>query len=46
MCAVYPSATPGGWQLIGSTTAELFDVDAEHPALLRVGDRVQFVEVP
>ena len=46
MCAIYPSATPGGWQLIGSTTAELFDVAAEHPALLRVGDRVEFVEVP
>ena len=46
MCAVYPSATPGGWQLIGSTSAELFDVAAEHPALLRVGDRVAFVEVP
>jgi 5-oxoprolinase (ATP-hydrolysing) subunit A len=46
MCAVYPSATPGGWQLIGSTGAELFDVAAEHPALLRVGDRVEFVEVP
>ena len=45
MCAVYPSATPGGWQLIGSTSAELFDVTAEHPALLRVGDRVEFVEV-
>ena len=46
MCAVYPSATPGGWQLIGSTSAELFDVAAEHPALLRVGDLVEFVEVP
>lgn len=43
MCAVYPSATPGGWQLIGSTTSDLFDVHAEHPALLRVGDRVEFV---
>ena len=46
MCAVYPSATPGGWQLIGSTTVGLFDENAEHPALLRVGDRVTFVEVP
>ncbi len=46
MSAVYPSATPGGWQLIGSTTAALFDVHAERPALLRVGDRVQFLEVP
>ncbi len=46
MCAIYPSPTPGGWQVIGSTTAELFDVDARHPALLRVGDRVQFLEAP
>jgi UPF0271 protein len=46
MCAVYPSATPGGWQLIATTAAELFDVHADHPAVLRVGDRVTFVEVP
>ena len=46
MCAVYPSATPGGWQLIGSSSAELFDVTAEHPAVLRLGDRVEFVEPP
>ncbi|MCU0302417.1 MAG: allophanate hydrolase subunit 1, partial [Candidatus Nanopelagicales bacterium] len=32
MCAVYPSATPGGWQLIATTATELFDVHAEHPA--------------
>ncbi len=44
MCAVYPSATPGGWQLIGSSRTELFDVDAEHPALLRVGDVVRFTQ--
>jgi allophanate hydrolase subunit 1 len=46
MCAVYPSATPGGWQLIATTATELFDVHAEHPAVLRVGDRVTFLEVP
>lgn len=46
MCAIYPSPTPGGWQLIGSTTAELFDVEAEHPALLRVGDGIRFLEAP
>jgi 5-oxoprolinase (ATP-hydrolysing) subunit A len=44
-CAVYPSATPGGWQLIATTPAELFDVHAEHPAVLHVGDQVTFVEV-
>jgi len=46
MCAVYPSPTPGGWQLIGSTTATLFDSEVEPPSLLGVGDLVQFVEVP
>ena len=46
MCAVYPSATPGGWQLIGSTEVDLFDPGASRPARLSVGDRVEFVEVP
>lgn len=42
MCAVYPSATPGGWQLIGASDHVLFDVDADPPALLRPGDRIEF----
>jgi KipI family sensor histidine kinase inhibitor len=46
MCAVYPDATPGGWQLIGHCPARLFDVAADPPALLAVGDRVRFVEDP
>ena len=46
MCAVYPSASPGGWQLIGSSDVDLFDARAPRPARLRVGDRVRFVEVP
>lgn len=42
MCAVYPSATPGGWQLIGSTDQVLFDVHADPPSALAPGDRVEF----
>ncbi|GAB2707093.1 KipI family sensor histidine kinase inhibitor [Microbacterium marinum] len=38
----YPRETPGGWQLIGSTTAVLFDPAASRPALLQPGDRVRF----
>jgi KipI family sensor histidine kinase inhibitor len=45
LCAIYPSPTPGGWQLIGSTTATLFDSELGPPSLLAVGDHVQFVEV-
>ena len=42
---VYPSATPGGWRLIGRTSARLFDENAQPPALLAPGDRVRFDEV-
>lgn len=40
---IYPSATPGGWRLIGRTDARLFDVSSGSPALLSPGDRVRFV---
>jgi KipI family sensor histidine kinase inhibitor len=40
---VYPQPTPGGWQLIGRTSAVLFDVGREPPALLAAGDRLRFV---
>jgi KipI family sensor histidine kinase inhibitor len=42
---VYPRSGPGGWQLIGSTTARLWDLDNPAPALLRPGIRVRFAAV-
>lgn len=43
---IYPQASPGGWQIIGSTDASLWDVDrADRPALIRPGDHVRFKEV-
>jgi KipI family sensor histidine kinase inhibitor len=42
--AVYPSASPGGWYLIGHTDAVLWDPTADVPALLPPGTRVRFVE--
>ncbi|MDX6298422.1 MAG: hypothetical protein QOI51_2279 [Nocardioidaceae bacterium] len=41
-CGVYPTATPGGWQLVGATSARLFDADRPEPALLSPGDRLRF----
>ncbi|MET0829302.1 MAG: urea amidolyase family protein [Microbacterium sp.] len=38
----YPRDTPGGWRLIGTTAARLFDPDAASPALLAPGTRVRF----
>ncbi|WAL39936.1 5-oxoprolinase/urea amidolyase family protein [Brevibacterium sp. BRM-1] len=40
--AVYPTASPGGWQLIGRTDARLFDPDRTPPALIAPGDRVRY----
>jgi inhibitor of KinA len=41
--AVYPSATPGGWHLIGRTAARLWDATRDPPALLTPGQLVRFV---
>jgi allophanate hydrolase subunit 1 len=45
-CGVYPTEMPGGWQLIGRTSAVLFDPDRTEPALLAPGDTVRFRAVP
>lgn len=39
---VYPIATPGGWQLIGTTEAVLFDAARNPMSLLATGDEVVF----
>ena len=39
---IYPRESPGGWQLIGSTDAVIWDLDRNPPALLTPGTRVQF----
>ena len=40
---VYPSSSPGGWQLIGHTEVSLWEQDRAEPALLSPGTRVRFV---
>jgi inhibitor of KinA len=39
---IYPSVSPGGWNIIGRTPLRLFDVQREPPALFHAGDRVRF----
>jgi KipI family sensor histidine kinase inhibitor len=41
---IYPSATPGGWRLVGQTDVLLFDADRDPPALLRPGTGVRLIE--
>ncbi|MGO2354275.1 MAG: 5-oxoprolinase subunit PxpB [Marinomonas foliarum] len=40
--AVYPSVTPGGWQIIGRTPVNLIDWGSENLALIAMGDSVRF----
>jgi KipI family sensor histidine kinase inhibitor len=42
--SVYPSASPGGWQLIGTTTTRVWRPDDDQPALLAPRTRVRFVD--
>lgn len=41
---VYPFESPGGWQIIGKTSLELFTPSAENPTFLQAGDLVKFHE--
>ncbi len=43
--SVYPRESPGGWQLIGRTNLEVWDIGREPPALLVPGTTVRYVEV-
>jgi KipI family sensor histidine kinase inhibitor len=40
--AVYPTPSPGGWQLVGRTGFPLFSLDGPPYAALAPGDRVRF----
>lgn len=39
-CGIYPSASPGGWRIVGHTEMVLWDVAREPPAVLAPGTRV------
>lgn len=42
---VYPSDSPGGWNIIGKTPLTLFDVTRETPAILKAGDTIKFKSI-
>ncbi|MEJ5913842.1 5-oxoprolinase subunit B/C family protein [Pseudokineococcus sp. 1T1Z-3] len=42
---VYPRRAPGGWQLVGTTSAVLWDEGRDPPALMPPGARVRFRDV-
>jgi KipI family sensor histidine kinase inhibitor len=42
---IYSMESPGGWQILGRTPVELFDPEKDPPALLQMGDFVQFYSI-
>ena len=43
--SVYPSASPGGWHLLGRTETAMWDIERQPPGLLTPGTRVRFEQV-
>lgn len=43
--AVYPSASPGGWHLLGRAEVRVWSLDRDPPALIPPGTRVRFVPI-
>ena len=41
---IYPKASPGGWQIIGVTPLQMWDLNRAEPALLRPGYKVRFTD--
>ncbi|OHV21810.1 MULTISPECIES: 5-oxoprolinase/urea amidolyase family protein [Rhizobium] len=42
---VYPQASPGGWQIIGTTPEKMWDLSRDPPALFQPGYRVRFFDL-
>jgi len=42
---IYPMESPGGWRIIARTPVKLFDPEKDPPALLRMGDWVEFYQI-
>ncbi|MCU1396841.1 MAG: Allophanate hydrolase subunit 1, partial [Ilumatobacteraceae bacterium] len=42
---VYPTASPGGWHLLGRATVAMWDTSRPRPSFIEPGDRVRFVPV-
>lgn len=42
---IYPQECPGGWNLIGRTNYNCFDVQANPPCQAQAGDRIKFVRI-
>jgi inhibitor of KinA len=42
---IYPNNSPGGWQIIGRTPINIFNVDEDPPSRFKPGDQVKFTPI-
>jgi len=42
---IYPFQSPGGWQIIGRTPIQLFDIKKDDPFFLKTGDTIKFYPI-
>lgn len=42
---IYPSLSPGGWQIIGRTPLKLYDSDKNPPVFIQAGDYIRYRSV-
>jgi KipI family sensor histidine kinase inhibitor len=40
--AIYPKASPGGWNILGATSIDIFDKSLEGFSYFQIGDKVKF----
>ena len=44
-CTIYTFESPGGWNIIGKTPLNLFDIKKNQPSILSPGDSVKFKSI-
>ena len=42
---LYPSDSPGGWQIIGRTPLKVFDINDDEMSLYQAGDYIKFYSI-
>jgi len=42
---IYPNTSPGGWNIIGQSPLQFFDIEKETPSFLEAGDAIQFTSI-
>ena len=42
---IYPLSSPGGWNLIGKTPIDVFDIDNPTSSKIKMGDRLNFIRI-